>query len=139
MRWTVVAVGKAKESYFREAAATYLARLNHYRSVNLVEIAPREVLRHGAGDLRVALDEHGELLDTRGLAGKLATFEQRGERGITFILGGPDGLTPEELASCSWRLSLSPMTLPYQLARVVLLEQLYRCESLRKGEPYHHD
>lgn len=139
MKWTILAVGKTKESYYREAVETYMGRLRAARPVALREVEAADLLRHSEGAVRVALDEGGELLGTRALARKLATFEMEGTRELAFLLGGPDGHPAEVLAACEWKLSLSPLTFPYQLARVVLLEQLYRCETVRKGEPYHRD
>lgn len=153
MKWSIVAVGKVKEAYYREAIADYMGRLQHYRSVALHEVpeeklvAGREaqVMRKEAEriatacppGLRIALTERGERVTTVKLAEKLAQFEGMGESHLTFVLGGPQGLDAEFVRGSAWELSLSPLTFPYQLARLVLVEQLYRCETLRRGEPYH--
>lgn len=153
MKWSIVAVGKIKEAYYREAIADYMGRLKHYRAIALQEvpeeklIAGREalVMRREAEriaqscptGLRIALTERGQRVTTMELAAKLAQFEGQGESHLSFVIGGPQGLDPEFVRSCAWELSLSPMTFPYQLARLVLVEQLYRCETLRRGEPYH--
>ena len=85
------------------------------------------------GGFVVALDQGGRALDTAGLAALLAP-----ERGaVTFVLGGPDGLDPSLTAEAALVLSLGPMTWPHLLARVMLVEQLYRAYSLAIGHPYH--
>lgn len=155
MKWAIVAIGRLKERFYRDAIAEYLGRLQHYRAVSIQElteeklVAGREsvVMRKEAErieaacrlGIRVALTERGERLTTAQFAARMAQFEGRGEPTLTFILGGPQGLDPEFIRRCDMELSLSPLTFPYQLARLVLLEQLYRCETLRCGEPYHKD
>jgi 23S rRNA (pseudouridine1915-N3)-methyltransferase len=154
LRWIVVAVGKLKEPFYRQGAEEYLARLQRYRSVKFVEIpdAPvrpgreGEALRQEAGKIRtscgearvVALTERGESLTTSQLAARLESFEATGGD-LAFVVGGANGLDQQIEQSATWRLALSALTLPHQLARVVLLEQLYRVESLRRGEPYHRE
>ncbi len=152
MRWIVIATGRLREPFYREACAEYLGRLQRQRSVTAIEIdevPPRagdvqraarleaERLRKAAGPARiVALTERGEALSTERFAARLEDLE-RGPGDLAFVLGGPAGLDPELERSATWRLALSSLTLPYQLARLVLLEQLYRAETLRRNEPYH--
>lgn len=152
MKWTVIGVGRLKEPFYRDGCAEYLGRLQRKRAVaclEVEEVAPKagdstrstraegERLRKLAGNARiVALTERGDLLSTQDLARRLEQFE-REPQDLAFLLGGPDGLDPDLERAADWRLSLSPLTLPYQLARLVLLEQLYRVESLRRREPYH--
>ncbi len=84
----------------------------------------------------VLLDEHGRQLDSKGLAGKLSDWQADG-RDLCFVIGGPDGLSEacKQRADFSW--SLSKLTLPHGLARVLFAEQLYRAWSLQTGHPYH--
>jgi 23S rRNA (pseudouridine1915-N3)-methyltransferase len=86
----------------------------------------------------VVLDERGESLTTRALAARMAQWRQRG-RDVAFIIGGADGVAAalKEEADLLW--SLSALTLPHQLARIVLAEQLYRATTLLAGHPYHRD
>jgi 23S rRNA (pseudouridine1915-N3)-methyltransferase len=86
----------------------------------------------------VALDEHGTQMSTRELAGWLGGRMQEG-RDLAFLVGGPDGLAPELLARSDFSLSLSRLTLPHALVRVVLAEQLYRAMSILTHHPYHRD
>jgi 23S rRNA (pseudouridine1915-N3)-methyltransferase len=152
---TIVAVGRLKEHHWREAAEEYLKRLTPYASVQVVEVADRDVCRdetaaraaEGADVLRalqvagsshvVALDVAGTQLSSEGLAQWLADHALYGQSSLTFFVGGASGLAPDVLARADERLSFGPMTLPHQMARVVLLEQLYRAFRIMRGEPYH--
>ncbi|MBM3269642.1 MAG: 23S rRNA (pseudouridine(1915)-N(3))-methyltransferase RlmH [Candidatus Sericytochromatia bacterium] len=152
MRWIVVAVGRLKEPFFRQGADEYLARLGRYRQVKLVEVPDAPVrqgreadalrqqadrIRQAAGGAKiVALSERGEQLATDALAARLEILEGVGGD-LCFAVGGANGLDPALERDAAWLLGLSRLTLPHQLARVVLLEQLYRVETVRRGEPYH--
>jgi 23S rRNA (pseudouridine1915-N3)-methyltransferase len=91
------------------------------------------------GAVIVALDERGKSLSSRHFADLLANWRDHGEQEIAFLIGGADGLDPTLLAKARLTLSLSAMTWPHLLARVMLLEQLYRAWSLQTGHPYHRD
>lgn len=153
MRITLVAVGRLREPYWRDAAAEYLKRLGPYAAVRVVEIEDRDVTRderravaaEGADVLR-ALPERAHVaaltLDGRRLSSEdfSAELERRllhGQAHMAFVLGGAAGLSPDVIARADERLSLGPLTLPHQLARIVLLEQLYRSFRIIRGEPYH--
>jgi 23S rRNA (pseudouridine1915-N3)-methyltransferase len=154
MRWTILAFGKLKEPYWHQALAEYLKRLGPYRPVELHELpdervdAGREAQameREGErvlamvkpGACLVAMWERGEQLDSPALAAKLAKLDHEGYPEAVFVIGGANGLSPRVLARADWKLGLSKLTLPHQLARVFLVEQLYRAERIRRGEPYH--
>ncbi len=85
---------------------------------------------------RVALDVKGQSLSTEMLTERLRTLHRHGTS-LDLLIGGPDGLATECLASADWCWSLSPLTLPHPLVRILLAEQLYRAVSLLKGHPYH--
>src|SRR5688572_19591088 len=91
-----------------------------------------------AGSIKVVLDERGKLLSTKDLAGRIERWRTMG-RDVAFVVGGADGLaeTVKRGAELAW--SLSPLTLPHGLARVVLAEQLYRAVSILHNHPYHRD
>lgn len=91
-----------------------------------------------AGALRVVLDEHGRSFPTRMLAEHLERWRGDGHD-VAFIIGGADGLAPEIKKSAGLLWSLSPLTLPHALVRVVLAEQLYRAASMLAGHPYHRE
>lgn len=149
-----MAVGKLKEPFYRQGAEEYLSRLQRYRPAKLVEVPDAPVrpgreadalkqeadkIRQACGGARiVALTERGESLTTGQLAARLESLEASGGD-LAFVIGGANGLEPGLERSAAWKLSLSSLTLPHQLARVVLLEQLYRVESFRRGEPYHRE
>lgn len=90
------------------------------------------------GELMVLLDERGRQLDSRALAGKLAHWQSDG-RDVCFVIGGPDGVAPDCRARADFTWSLSKLTLPHGMARVLVAEQLYRAHSLLTGHPYHRD
>lgn len=153
MRLTVVAVGRLKERWWRDAAAEYVKRLGRYATLRIAEVPDvdlsrgedRALAEEGTSVLRalperayaVALDPAGRELTSEELARWLEERQVGGEGAVAFVVGGTAGLAPEVLARCAERLSLSRMTLPHQLARVVLLEQLYRAFRISRGEPYH--
>ena len=153
MRLTIVAVGRLKERYWREAAEEYLKRLTPYAAVSVIEVADRDLSRdeapavaaEGADTLRalpsgahvVALDRSGRQFSSEELSAWLAAHGLAGRSSIAFVFGGAAGLAPEVLARADESLSFGSLTLPHQLARVVLLEQLYRAFRIMRGEPYH--
>lgn len=136
MRVIVVAVGRLRPP-FVDDAAHYAKMLGRYARLELIE------LRDDAGvAARIPqrafvclLDAGGELLDSLAFSGFLEQRRASG-RDLCFVIGGPFGGL--ELDRVDHRLSLGPMTLPHQLARVVLLEQIYRGHKILAGEPYHH-
>ncbi len=153
MRITVVAVGKLKERWWRDAADEYLKRLRPYATVTVIEVPDRDVTRdekravgdEGAGVLRavadgsyvIALDVAGKQRDSVGFSEDLQKHGLDGRSDVTFVIGGAAGLAEDVLDRADARMSLGPMTLPHQLARVVLLEQVYRAFKIARGEPYH--
>ncbi|WP_243359086.1 23S rRNA (pseudouridine(1915)-N(3))-methyltransferase RlmH [Fundidesulfovibrio terrae] len=93
----------------------------------------------GPRDRVIGLDERGKAHGSKGLASKLSEWIEDPGRAPCFVIGGPYGYSPEAEARFDERLSLGPYTLPHELARVILLEQLYRGMSILAGHPYHHD
>lgn len=91
------------------------------------------------GAVLVAMDERGKSLSSRQFAETLEKWRDSGEQDVAFLIGGADGLDPALTAKARLTLSLSAMTWPHLLARVMLLEQLYRAWSLQTGHPYHRD
>ncbi|MBB4303558.1 23S rRNA (pseudouridine1915-N3)-methyltransferase [Rhodobium orientis] len=91
------------------------------------------------GAVVVALDETGKTMTSRAFADWLATTRDGGAPEIAFVLGGPDGHGPELLARAELKLALGAMTWPHQIARVLLLEQLYRATTILAGHPYHRE
>jgi 23S rRNA (pseudouridine1915-N3)-methyltransferase len=151
VRLTILAVGKLG-SAFREAADDYLRRLRRHMEIAVTEVREAGKIPHAVEARRlegarlrdhlppagivVALDREGEGWTSEGLALHMQRWQQAG-RPLTFLVGGSHGLEPSLLAGADERWSLGPITLPHQLARVVLLEQLYRAGTILRGEPYH--
>lgn len=156
MRVRVIAVGTRLPAWVRSACDDYLSRLASRLAVSLVEIEPGPRRAGGSPSKAVAtegerlldalrpkdhvaaLDERGTQLSTRELATWLDGRMREGED-LAFVIGGPDGLAREVLTRSQFTLSLSRLTLPHALARVLLAEQLYRAHSLLTHHPYHRD
>ena len=135
MRILVLAVGRLRDP-FSDDVAHYEKLLSRYARVEVIEVGEDDKLGRRIPDRSyvVVLDEGGRSHDSVGFARWL---EQRRQSGLdlVFVIGGPFGTKLEDHDA---RMSLGPMTLPFQLARVVLLEQLYRAHKILLGEPYHH-
>jgi 23S rRNA (pseudouridine1915-N3)-methyltransferase len=148
----LLSVGRDRSRLFEPAIEAYTERLKHYVRLELLELheprgkraapasrldeAERILAARRPGEFLVALDERGETLNTIGLARLLGEAQTRSQD-LLFVVGGDDGLDPSVHAAANRVLSLSALTLPHRLARLVLVEQLYRGFSLLKGEPYH--
>ncbi len=154
MRLRVVAIGGRPRSWVAQAWEQYAKRLPPQWRTELVEVpgARRSARQPDAevkaaeaervrGVLRpdervVALDERGRELDSEGFAARLSGWLAEG-RDIAFVVGGADGLDAAFLAAADFRWSLSPLTLPHEMVRAVLAEQLYRASTIIAGHPYH--
>jgi 23S rRNA (pseudouridine1915-N3)-methyltransferase len=149
-------VGTRPPAWVREAYADYTRRLGVRLKLALLEIepgprsagqSPRKAIEAEARKLMtalrpdewvVSLDERGTQMSTRELSGWLGGRMGEG-RDLAFLIGGPDGFAAEVLARSDFSLSLSRLTLPHALVRVVLAEQLYRAVSILNHHPYHRD
>ncbi len=145
LKITVIAVGKLKERFWRDACAEYLKRLEGYCKIVVREI-PDSNMAQEASLITDALPEKAPVivLDIQGkptsseqLATMIETSTVEGVSHIAFVIGGSDGIAPEVKARAAKRMSFGPITLPHNLARVVLLEQIYRAFKIMRGEPYH--
>ena len=137
MKIRIVAVGKIP-SYLKEAQVRYLHRL---KNVEVLEVRKQKTKEEEGKKLLgkakgyvVALDERGKGMSSR----EFASFVQN-HPFVTFLIGGADGLSEEVRKKSNFLLSLSKMTLQHDVARIVLLEQLYRANQIIKGTPYHRD
>jgi len=158
MRLIIAAVGRLKEGPERALFQRYWDRLaGSGRSVGLGPMGLFEVTESRATgqaarvsdeaerllakvsgiDIKVALDEHGSAQTTEAFAAYLRATRDAGTGSMAFLIGGPDGHGPAVLAAAKLRMSLGPMTLPHGLARIVLVEQLYRAVTILAGHPYH--
>ena len=138
MRYHVVAVGRMRDAALRAACNRYLERLRRYTKVEEREVkAEARILDAVAeGSCLVALAEQGDQWTSAQLADWTARWELEG-RDVTFALGGAEALPAAVLRGAERIWSLSRLTFPHELARVVLYEQLYRAYTIRRGEPYH--
>jgi len=135
MRILVMAEGRIREAHFRDACRDYAGRI-----ARTLPIEVREVERLAAAPARhlvVAMDAAGRELDSAGFAAWLGKQMCSGRQGVAFLLGGADGIPAKLLDAANERLSLSRLTMAHRLARVVLLEQIYRALTILRGEPYH--
>ncbi|HEY3359868.1 MAG TPA: 23S rRNA (pseudouridine(1915)-N(3))-methyltransferase RlmH [Polyangia bacterium] len=141
MRLLVLCVGKVRERPLRESVAEYLDRLQHYLPTELCELRDAEaaLARVPERYLLCALDEHGAEWTSVELKRFVEGEMNHGRAGIAFLIGGAEGLPAPVLARAARKLSLSRLTLPHRLARLVLVEQLYRVATMIRGEPYHKE
>ena len=159
MNLTVIAVGKLNAAYYRQAAAEYEKRLGAFCRVHVAELAEEPVAEKNAGPAvierarekegrailaavpkgaaLVALCVEGRQLSSEALARRLAEWAVTGVSCAAFAIGSSHGLSPQVKQAAALRLSMSEMTFPHQLARVMLLEQLYRACCINAGTRYH--
>lgn len=155
MRFTVIAVGKLKERFWVDACGEYLKRLQPYAKTTLVELSDVDPAK--AGGSQAALDKesaailkalpnrahvialaiNGLARSSEGLSKHIDDLALSGESEIAFVIGSSCGVGDAVLKRADETLSFGAITLPHNLARVVLLEQLYRACKISRGEPYH--
>lgn len=153
----IICVGKLKEKYWEAACAEYIKRLGAYCSVSVTEIREERlpanasradeenvIIKEGrailekvnAGDFVIALDINGKEMSSEAFAARLADISFTAST-VDLIIGGSLGLSAGVKSRADMRMSFGPVTLPHQLARVVLLEQIYRAFKINAGETYH--
>jgi 23S rRNA (pseudouridine1915-N3)-methyltransferase len=140
VRVTILAVGKMRDRHMGALCDEYLGRARRHLAVDVVEAEDADALRRRlpAGGEIIALEPDGLRWTTEELATFLGDQMLHGARGVALLIGGADGLPRDVVARATRRLSLSALTLPHRLARVVLCEQIYRALTIIRGEPYHH-
>lgn len=155
MKVSIVCVGKLKEAYLKEAIAEYAKRLTRYCKFGVVELAESKNTSRAPADIaRAKAEEGARILAALGegyvvvldLKGEEVTSERLAEvvgkavdqgKDMYFVIGGSDGLSPEVLSRADLTVRFGRITLPHQLCRVVLAEQIYRAFSIRAGAEYH--
>jgi 23S rRNA (pseudouridine1915-N3)-methyltransferase len=143
VKLTIAWIGKTKDPAIQELTDKYLKRLAYYISVEGKAFKDESTLL--TSSLRgntvtpflIALDSKGKHLSSMDLAEFLRKHQERGSASLLFAVGPADGFGEQVLRKASFTLSLGKMTLSHELARVVLLEQLYRAFTILKGHPYH--
>jgi 23S rRNA (pseudouridine1915-N3)-methyltransferase len=145
MRIVVVAVGRVKDRPIRGALDDYLGRIRRYTPCDEIEIAegkPDKLLDAFAKPTNeattIAMEVTGRSLDSEGFAKHLGRAAARNKGVVAYLIGGADGLPPAVSAQAHDRVSLSALTFPHRLARLVLVEQIYRAMTILRGEPYAH-
>ena len=138
MKIVIRAVGRLRDRRMEELCKEYLDRARRHLPVEVQEVEQdRELLaRLPPGTEVIALEPGGDRWTTAQLTGHLSAAMLEGKKAIAFLIGAADGLSREVVEGADRRLSLSPLTLPHRLARVILCEQVYRALSIIRGEPY---
>lgn len=158
MNINIICVGKLKEKYWQDAAAEYMKRIGKYCNIRIIELKEtripanaseadeRKVIdsegslilsKVGRDDYVIAMDVEGRQLDSPALSEKLVKAFDAGKQTVDFVIGGSLGLSDRVKVAADFRLSFSEMTFPHQLARVMLLEQIYRAFKISNNETYH--
>ena len=146
----IIAVGKLKEKFYLAACGEYLKRLGTMADVSIVEL-PEETgrpdgLEHEAEKILAAIPKQsyvcamcveGKMMDSPALARVFSDIQNRGYSSMTIIIGSSNGMSDSVKSRADMRLSMSPMTFPHHLARVMVLEQVYRALSINAGSKYH--
>jgi len=156
LRLSLIWIDKTRDAWLKAGIEHYIEKIEHYIRVQVLQVRgvrfarnmrPDEVMKREAksitkvlpkGGFTVALDVKGRMLDSPGLAGLLTDLEARGIKDMAMVIGGASGLAPEIIKKADESLSLSPMTFTHDMARLILVEQIYRACTINAGEPYHH-
>ena len=154
----LICVGKLKEKFYLEACAEYMKRLSPYCKLTLTELPEVKLPQNPSlGEIAAALDKEGDAIrakippnssvvalcvegkqrSSEELASLIRTWEQNAAKHMVFVIGGSYGLHPSIKAEAWVQLSMSPMTFPHHLARVMVLEQIYRAFKINEGSSYH--
>lgn len=157
-RVTVLCVGKLKEKFYIDAAAEYQKRLQRHCKLDIIELpeqrlpenpAPADIQRAlrlegesirerlPKGGAVIALCIEGKTCSSEELSRRMSDYALQGKTQLTFLIGGSVGLDESLKREADWRLSMSPMTFPHHMARVMLLEQIYRAYQIESGTKYH--
>ena len=155
---SVICVGKLKEKFYTDAVAEYTKRLSRHCKLEILELpecrlgddpSPAEIQRALAteasairdrlpkGGAVIAMCIEGKSCSSQELSRRITEFGVMGKTQLTFLIGGSFGLDEGLKKEADWRLSMSPMTFPHHLARIMLLEQIYRAYQIAEGTRYH--
>ena len=155
---TLICMGKLKEKFYITASEEYKKRLGGYCKFTLVELpevrlpedpSPAEISAGLEKEAELIISKipkgswfcvftpEGKLLSSEALADKLASVKNSGKSSVCFLIGSSFGMSPRVKQKADFKLSMSPMTFPHHLARVMVLEQLYRAEAIQAGSKYH--
>ena len=139
--YKIIAIGKTRKKWIKEGIEMYLNRLPGLKVIEIKETNPskeectiKEILKKN--ETLITLNENGHSFTSRQLANKLLNSHNQN---ITFVIGGASGISQSLNSSAAWQLSLSPLTFPHEIARLLLVEQLYRAKTITQGGPYHKE
>ena len=137
----IIAIGKIKKRWIQEGIEMYLKRLPGLEVKEIkdsTQIKEEHTIKEiiSKNEILVTLNENGQSFTSKELATKLLNSHNQN---ITFVIGGASGLTSSLNNLASWQLSLSPLTFPHEIARLLLIEQLYRAKTITLGGPYHKE
>ena len=139
--YKIIAIGKIRKKWIQTGIEVYLKRLPGLKVIEIKdstqkkeEYTIKEMLK--SNETLITLNENGHSFTSKQLTRKLADSQNQN---ITFVIGGATGLSQSLNSSASWQLSLSPLTFPHEVARLLLIEQLYRAQTITKGSPYHKE
>ena len=140
-RYKIIAIGKTKKKWIREGIEMYLARLPGLKIIEIKDSSQtkeeymiKELIKKN--EILVTLNENGQCFTSKQFTKKLIDCHNQN---ITFAIGGATGLNPSLNNSAAWQLSLSPLTFPHEVARLLLIEQLYRAKTIAQGGSYHKE
>ena len=164
MKIYIVAVGNIRESYYKEGVAEYLKRISRFSNIEVIEVKEEKIPENAAeneckkikakeaeyinkcissiqkanrANVVIALDVGGVVLDSEKFADKINGYMNMGKSTLIFVIGGSLGMDGEFLRNADFRFSMSALTLPHRLARLVLTEQVFRAFKILAGETYH--
>jgi len=153
MKHQLFFLGKIKDKFIEDGVAEYGSRLQHYTSFTITILKEKgrgrgkvlsaeeqgKLLLQAipAGATIVVLDSQGKQFSSEGFSRKIDQWEMQGIKQVCYLIGGPEGHAPEVLATADLLLSLSEMTFTHDMARLLLVEQLYRAYTIKAGEQYH--
>ena len=139
--YKIIAVGKIRKQWIQEGIEIYSKRLPGLKVIEIKdstqtkeECMIKEIIKKN--ETLVTLNENGQLFTSKQFANKLLNCHNQN---ITFAIGGATGLSSSLNKSAAWQLSLSPLTFPHEIARLLLIEQLYRAKTITQGGPYHKE
>lgn len=155
MKITIISVGKIREDYFKDSVEEYCKRLKNYCTLNRVELTDEKIIESkpdviiknkeaekilkaaSENSYKIAMTETGKNFTSEEFSSFIENIKNSGVSEITFIIGGALGLGDEVLKQSDFKVSLSKMTLPHQMAYLFLTEQIYRAFKIMQNEPYH--
>ena len=139
--YKIIAIGKIKRKWIQTGIDIYLNRLPGLKIIEIKDSTPKkeeymikEILKKN--ETLITLNENGQTFTSKQLSKKLLDSNNQN---ITFVIGGATGLSASLNSFASWQLSLSPLTFPHEIARLLLIEQLYRAKTITQGGPYHKE